>query len=59
MLHQTDLLFKTQRIGNRTTVRVTHIPTNVSIQTEGEGYLRIREEAIKLLELELANRRLS
>lgn len=53
ILRMTDLEFKTSRYGNHTSVRVRHVPSGLVGEAEGEGYLRIREEAISKLEAQL------
>lgn len=38
-------------------IQATHIPTGISIQVEGEGYFRTKNQALEFLEAEVAKRR--
>jgi protein subunit release factor A len=52
-LQMTELLIQTSSAGKHTHVRVTHIPTGLMAEASGEGYIRIREQALNALEEEI------
>lgn len=55
MLNLTDIRIDHYRVG-KNYIRAEHIPTGISVQVEGEGYLKVREEALHQLELAVRKR---
>lgn len=49
-LLMTDLQFKTSKQNKYNKVRITHMPTGLSGEAEGEGYLTVRERAFEELQ---------